>query len=139
MKAKLLEIINKGANRLTKDDKIFIKTCSQNLGRSKTFGACKNCYLDEAVLLCKEIEEKELVKVEQEQLKQALIQAHYAEAEVEEITEAPAEAPTERKIYIKKGVDILVNGMRVNRYTIDTDAKAEQLLKIIDRKYFYFF
>lgn len=138
MKAKLLEIINKGANRLTKDDKIFIKTCSQNLGRSRTFRACKNCYLDEAVLLCKEIEEKELVKVEQEQLKQALIQAHYAEAEVEEITEVPAEAPTERKIYIKKGVDILVNGMRVNRYTIDTDAKAEQLLKIIDRKYFEF-
>lgn len=123
MKTRLLEIINNGANKLTKDDKIFIKTCALELGLNVPVGTCKSCYIDNAVLLVQEIERKEELK------------------NVLPGEDAPAEATTEpgaeeRKIYIKKGVDIIVNGVRVNRYTVKTDAHAKALMKIIDKKYF---
>lgn len=135
MKTRLLEIINAGANKLTKDDKIFITMCAEELRQKAPAGSCKSCYIDSAVFLVQEIERQEEIAKEVQELENL----QPVEAMTEEV-EAPAEpvTETERKISIKKGVDILVNGMRVNRYTIDTDAKAEQLLKIIDRKYFEF-
>lgn len=124
MKTRLLEIINAGANKLTKDDKIFIKTSALELGRPAPAGSCKSCYIDSAVFLVQEIERQE------EQEEQELnLQATEVEAPTEPGTE-------ERKIFIKKGVDIIVNGVRVNRYTVKTDAHAKALMKIIDKKYF---
>lgn len=122
MKTRLLDIINKGANKLTKDDKIFIKMSAEELRQKAPAGSCKSCYIDSAVFLVQEIERQETAKEAQE-----------VEATTEEV-EAPAEV--ERKILIKKGVDIIVNGVRVNRYTVTTDAQAEALMKIIDKKYF---
>lgn len=124
MKTRLLEIINNGANKLTKDDKIFIKTTALELGLNTPAGTCKSCYIDNAVLLVQEIERKE------EELENA---QPGEDVRVEAPTEPGAE---ERKIYIKKGVDIIVNGVRVNRYTVKTDAHAKALMKIIDKKYF---
>lgn len=126
MKTRLLEIINAGANKLTKDDKIFIKTSALELGRPAPVGSCKSCYIDSAIFLVQEIERQE----EQE------LNLQPTEVETEEV-EAPTEPGTEeRKIFIKKGVDIIVNGVRVNRYTVKTDAHAKALMKIIDKKYF---
>lgn len=139
MKTRLLEIINAGANKLTKDDKIFIKTCALELGHPAPIGNCKSCYIDSAVFLAQEIERqeeraKEVQELEMLQPIEAITEE--VEAPAEEV-EAPAEpVATERKILIKKGVDIIVNGVRVNRYTITTDAQAEALMKIIDKKYF---
>lgn len=131
MKTRLLEIINNGANKLTKDDKIFIKTTALELGMSTPGGSCKNCYIDLAVFCVKEIENKEKQEIEQED-----INIETTTEEMEVSTEPAEEPAEERKIFIKKGVDILVNGRRVNRYTITTDAEAEALMKIIDKKYF---
>jgi hypothetical protein len=132
MKTRLLQIINKGANKLTKDDKIFITMCAEELRQKAPAGSCRSCYIDTAVFLVQEIERQE----ERAKEVQELEKLQPKEATTEEV-EAPAEpATTERKILIKKGVDIIVNGVRVNRYTITTDAQAEALLKIIDRKYF---
>jgi hypothetical protein len=126
MKTRLLEIINAGANKLTKDDKIFIKTSALELGHPAPVGICKSCYIDTAVFLVQEIERQE----EQE------LNLQPTEVEAEEV-ETPTEPGTEeRKIFIKKGVDIIVNGVRVNRYTVKTDAHAKALMKIIDKKYF---
>lgn len=126
MKTRLLEIINAGANKLTKDDKIFIKTSALELGRPTPVGSCKSCYIDSAIFLVQEIERQE----EQE------LNLQPTEVESEKV-EAPTEPGTEeRKIFIKKGVDIIVNGVRVNRYTVKTDAHAKALMKIIDKKYF---
>lgn len=128
MKTRLLEIINKGANKLTKDDKIFIKTTALELGLPAPGGTCKNCFIDLAIFAVKEIEHKEMKEKEQEEIN--------VETTTEDV-EVPTEPePAERKIFIKKGVDIIVNGRRVNRYTITTDAEAEALMKIIDKKYF---
>lgn len=122
MKTRLLEIINAGANKLTIDDKIFIKACALEIGQPTPVGSCKSCYIDRAIFLVQEIERQE----EQEP----------TEVEAEEV-ETPTEPCTEeRKIFIKKGVDIIVNGVRVNRYTVKTDAHAKALMKIIDKKYF---
>lgn len=133
MKTRLLEIINAGANKLTKDDKIFIKMCAEELRQKAPTGSCKSCYIDSVVFLVQEIERQE----ERAKEVQELENLQPVEAITEE-EEAPAEpvTETERKILIKKGVDILVNGRRVNRYTITTDAEAEALMKIIDKKYF---
>lgn len=131
MKTRLLEIINAGANKLTKDDKIFIKMCAEELRQKAPAGSCKSCYIDSAVFLAQEIERQE----ERAKEVQELENLQPVEATTEEV-EAPAEPATERKILIKKGVDIIVNGRRVNRYTITTDAEAEALMKIIDKKYF---
>jgi hypothetical protein len=129
MKTRLLQIINKGANKLTKDDKIFITMCAEELRQKAPAGSCRSCYIDSAVFLVQEIER-------QEERAQEIENLQSVEAITEEV-EAPAEpATTERKILIKKGVDIIVNGRRVNRYTITTDAEAEALMKIIDKKYF---
>lgn len=126
MKTRLLEIINTGANKLTKDDKIFIKTSALELGRPAPAGSCKSCYIDSAILLVQEIERQE----EQD------LNLQPTEVEAEKV-EAPTKPGTEeRKIFIKKGVDIIVNGVRVNRYTVKTDAHAKALMKIIDKKYF---
>jgi hypothetical protein len=125
MKTRLLNIINKGANKLTKDDKIFITMCAEELRQKAPAGSCRSCYIDSAVFLVQEIERQEERAKEVQEI----------EAITEEV-EAPAPAPTERKILIKKGVDIIVNGRRVNRYTITTDAEAGALMKIIDKKYF---
>lgn len=139
MKTRLLEIINAGANKLTKDDKIFIKTCALELGHPAPIGNCKSCYIDSAIFLVQEIERqeeraKEVQELEMLQPKEAITEE--VEAPAKEV-EAPAEpVATERNILIKKGVDIIVNGRRVNRYTITTDAEAEALMKIIDKKYF---
>lgn len=122
MKTRLLEIINAGANKLTKDDKIFIKTSALELGRPAPVGSCKSCYIDSAILLVQEIERQE----EQEP----------TEVEAEEVETPTEPGNEERKILIKKGVDIIVNGVRVNRYTVKTDAHAKALMKIIDKKYF---
>lgn len=131
MKTRLLEIINKGANKLTKDDKIFITMCAEELRQKAPAGSCRSCYIDSAVFLVQEIErQEERAKEEQE-----IENLQSVEAITEEV-EAPAEEVTERKILIKKGVDIIVNGVRVNRYTVTTDAQAEALMKIIDKKYF---
>lgn len=142
MKTRLLEIINKGANKLTKDDRIFITMCAEEVRQKAPAGSCKSCYIDSAIFLVQEIERqeeraKEVQELEKLQPKEAqeLEKLQPLEAITEEV-EAPAEAETERKIFIKKGVDIIVNGRRVNRYTITTDAEAEALMKIIDRKYF---
>jgi hypothetical protein len=44
-----------------------------------------------------------------------------------------------RKILIKENVNIIVNGVRVNRRTIDTDEKAQMLLNLgVNKKYFEF-
>ena len=131
MKTRLLEIINAGANKLTKDDKIFIKTSALELGHPAPAGSCKSCYIDGAIFLVQEIERQE----EQElNLQPTEVEAEEVEAEK---VEAPIEPGTEeRKIFIKKGVDIIVNGVRVNRYTVKTDAHAKALMKIIDKKYF---
>lgn len=140
MKERLLNIINAGGNKLTKDDRIFIKVCASRLGQNMPSGTCKNCYLDTAVLLVKRLEELEAEEAEEKALHQKLEEAKYIEPEnqTKEIVEASLLEPEPRKIQIKKGVDIIVNGQRVNRYTITTDAQAEELLKIIDRKYFEF-
>ena len=131
MKTRLLEIINTGANKLTKDDKIFIKTSALELGRPAPVGSCKSCYIDSAIFLVQEIERQEVQKLN---LQPTEVEAE--EVETEEV-EAPTEPGTEeRKIFIKKGVDIIVNGVRVNRYTVKTDAHAKALMKIIDKKYF---
>jgi hypothetical protein len=132
MKTRLKEIINNGANKLTKDDKIFIKTTALELGMPAPGGSCKSCYIDLAVFLAKEIEHKEMKEKEQEAINVETMEVPTGPTE-EPATEPAAE---ERKIFIKKGVDILVNGRRVNRYTITTDAEAEALMKIIDKKYF---
>lgn len=131
MKTRLLQIINKGANKLTKDDKIFITMCAEELRQKAPAGSCKSCYIDSAVFLLQEIER-------QEERAQEIENLQSVEAITEEVEAEPAEpmAETERKILIKKGVDIIVNGRRVNRYTITTDAEAEALMKIIDKKYF---
>lgn len=136
MKTRLLEIINAGANKLTKDDKIFITMCAEELRQKAPAGSCKSCYIDSAVFLVQEIERqeeraKEVQELEMLQPKEAMTEE--VEAPAEEV-EAPAEPV--RKIFIKKGVDIIVNGVRVNRYTVTTDAQAEALMKIIDKKYF---
>lgn len=133
MKTRLLEIINAGANKLTKDDKIFIKMSAEELQQKAPVGSCKSCYIDSAVFLVQEIERQE----ERANEVQELENLQPVEAMTEEV-EAPAEpvTETERKILIKKGVDIIVNGVRVNRYTVTTDAQAEALMKIIDKKYF---
>lgn len=138
MKTRLLEIINAGANKLTKDDKIFIKTTALELGMPAPVGSCKNCYIDLAVFVAKEIEIKEAKEKEQENIDLQSIEVEATAEDVEETVEPaePAEPAEERKIFIKKGVDILVNGVRVNRYTVTTDAQAEALMKIIDKKYF---
>lgn len=139
MKTRLLEIINKGANKLTKDDKIFITMCAEELRQKAPAGSCRSCYIDSAFFLVQEIErQEERAKEEQEIENLQSVEAitEEVEAPAEEV-EAPAEpATTERKILIKKGVDIIVNGVRVNRYTVTTDAEAEALMKIIDKKYF---
>lgn len=138
MKTRLLEIINKGANKLTKDDKIFIKTTALELGMPAPGGTCKNCYIDLAIFAIKEIEHKEIKEKEQEEINvETITEDVEVPTEPEPEPAEPAEAePAERKIFIKKGVDIIVNGRRVNRYTITTDAEAEALMKIIDKKYF---
>jgi hypothetical protein len=141
MKTRLLEIINAGANKLTKDDKIFIKTTALELGMPAPVGSCKNCYIDLAVFVVKEIEIKEEKEKEQENIDLQFVEVETTAEDVEASIEpveivVPAEPAEERKIFIKKGVDILVNGRRVNRYTITTDAEAEALMKIIDKKYF---
>lgn len=130
MKTRLLEIINKGANKLTKDDKIFIKTTALELGLPAPGGTCKNCFIDLAIFAVKEIEHKEMKEKENEDINVETI------TEDVEVPTEPEPEPEERKIFIKKGVDIIVNGRRVNRYTITTDAEAEALMKIIDKKYF---
>ena len=145
MKTRLIEIINAGANKLTKDDKIFIKTCALELGHPAPIGNCKSCYIDSAVFLAQEIERQEERAKEVQELE--MLQPIEAPAEDAEAPAEDAEAPVEpvepvapaepvRKIFIKKGVDIIVNGVRVNRYTVTTDAQAEALMKIIDKKYF---
>lgn len=141
MKTRLLEIINAGANKLTKDDKIFIKTTALELGMPAPVGSCKNCYIDLAVFVAKEIEIKEAKEKEQENIDLQFIEVEATAEDVEAPVEfvepvEPVKPAEERKIFIKKGVDILVNGRRVNRYTITTDAEAEALMKIIDKKYF---
>lgn len=140
MKQRLLNIINAGGNKLTKDDRIFIKVCASSLGQNLPSGTCKNCYIDTAVIIIKKLEELEAEEAKEMELQQKLIEAKYIEPESreEEIVEASLLEPEPRKIQIKKGVDIIVNGQRVNRYTITTDAQAEALLKKIDRKYFEF-
>lgn len=131
MKTRLLDIINNGANKLTKDDKIFIKMSAEELRQKAPAGSCKSCYIDSAVFLVQEIERQEETAKEVQELEKL----QPVEVTTEEV-EAPAEPATERKILIKKGVDIIVNGVRVNRYTVTTDTQAEALMKIIDKKYF---
>ena len=114
MKTKLKEIINKGASNLSNEDKIFIKKLALENGFPKNTLSKKKCastYIDVAVILAQKLEEGE-------------------ETEVEE--------KPQRRIEVKKGVDILVNGVRVNRYTVTTDEQAEKLLALIGDKYFEF-
>ena len=105
MKTRLLEIINAGANKLTKDDKIFITMCAEELRQKAPAGSCRSCYIDSAVFLVQEIERQE----ERAKEVQELENLQPVEAMTEEV-EAPAEpvTETERKILIKKGVDITI-------------------------------
>lgn len=115
MKTKLKEIINKGASNLSNEDKIFIKKLALENGFPKNTLSKKKCastYIDVAVILAQKLEEGE-------------------ETEVKEVKR-------QRRIEVKKGVDILVNGVRVNRYTVTTDEQAEKLLALIGDKYFEF-
>ena len=115
MKTKLKEIINKGASNLSNEDKIFIKKLARENGFPKNTLSKKKCastYIDVAVILAQKLEEGE-------------------ETEVKEVKR-------QRRIEVKKGVDILVNGVRVNRYTVTTDEQAEKLLALIGDKYFEF-
>ena len=115
MKTKLRNIINKGASNLSNEDKIFIKKLALENGLPKNTLSKKKCasaYIDVAVILAQKLEE---------------------EGEETEVKEVP-----QRRIEVKKGVDILVNGVRVNRYTVTTDEQAEKLLALIGDKYFEF-
>lgn len=113
MKTKLKKIINKGASNLSNEDKKFIKTLALENGLPRNTLSKKKCastYIDVAVILAQKLEE-----------------------EGEE-----TEVKPQRRIEVKKGVDILVNGVRVNRYTVTTDEQAEKLLALIGDKYFEF-
>ena len=116
MKTKLRNIINKGASNLSNEDKIFIKKLALENGLPKNTLSKKKCastYIDVAVILAQKLEEEG------------------EETEVKEVK-------PQRRIEVKKGVDILVNGVRVNRYTVTTDEQAEKLLALIGDKYFEF-
>lgn len=107
----LRTIINK--KTLSKSDKSYILELAQEseFVYNDFNNKCGDCYKDLAVLLLAHLEEQ-----------------------------APEQEPVpveERKILIKKNVDIFVNGVRVNRQTIKTDEQAKQLLEIgLSRKYF---
>lgn len=107
----LRKIIEK--KTLSKADKMLVLEMAQyNEFAYNDFNpACGDCYKDLAILLLQHLEQ----------------------------TEAQALEPAEekRKILIKKGVDIIVNGARVNRQTIKTDEQAKQLLELgLSLKYF---
>ena len=115
MKTKLKEIINRGANDLSNEDKIFIKNLALENGLPKNTLSRKKCasaYIDVAVILAQKLEDSEETEVKEEK--------------------------QQRRIEVKKGVDILVNGVRINRYTVTTDEQAEKLLALIGDKYFEF-
>lgn len=105
----LRTIINK--KTLSKSDKSYILELAQEseFVYNDFNEKCGDCYRDLAVLLLKHLEEQ-----------------------------SPEEEPVEeRKILIKKNVDIFVNGVRVNRQTIKTDEQAKQLLELgLSKKYF---
>lgn len=106
----LRTIINK--KTLSKSDKSYILELAQEseFVYNDFNEKCGDCYRDLAVLLLKHLEE----------------QSPEEEQQVEE-----------RKILIKKNVDIFVNGVRVNRQTIKTDEQAKQLLELgLSKKYF---
>lgn len=108
----LRKIIDK--KTLSKADKMLIIEMAQEHEFSYTdfSSGCADCYKDLAILLLQHLEEQA-----QEQ--------------------APVPAEEERKILIKKGVDLFVNGVRVNRQTIKTDEQAKQLLELgLSKKYF---
>lgn len=134
MKERLLNIINAGANRVSKDDRVFIKYCATELCQEVPAGTCKNCYVDTAVILVQKLEEQEKFANSEMNLTAFLIE----QDNEPEATEVEESEKKERKILIKKGVDLLVNGVRVNRYTVTTDEQAEKLTKILDKKYFEF-
>lgn len=105
----LRTIINK--KTLSKSDKSYILELAQEseFVYNDFNKKCGDCYRDLAVLLLKHLEEQ---SPEEEQVE-------------------------ERKILIKKNVDIFVNGVRVNRQTIKTDEQAKQLLELgLSKKYF---
>ena len=105
----LKKIIEKKS--LNKSDKSYVLELAQlnDFDYSNINLSCNDCYKDLAILLAQYLEDKE-----------------------------PAKAPTEeRRILIKKGVDVIVNGIRVNRQTIKTDEQAKQLLELgLSKKYF---
>lgn len=106
----LRNIISK--KTLSKSDKAYILEVAQdnNFAYNDFNPKCGDCYKDLAILLLQHLEEQT------------------PEIETE---------PAERKIKIKKGVDIFVNGVRVNSHTIRTDEQARALLDIgLKKKYF---
>jgi hypothetical protein len=107
----LRKIIEK--KTLSKADKMLVIEMAQHheFSYNDFNPACGDCYKDLAILLLQHLEQTE--------------------------EQAPEPAEEERKILIKKGVDIIVNGVRVNRQTIKTDEQAKQLLELgLSKKYF---
>jgi hypothetical protein len=109
----LRKIINEGANHLSNQDKTTILNLASEMGIEHDVTeetTCRSCYIDLAVKLLCEMGDTSAVK--------------------------PAEN-AEQKLRIKKGVDIIVNGVRVNRYTINSDEMAQRLLDSgLNKKYF---
>lgn len=107
----LRKIIEK--KTLSKADKMLVLEMAQHheFAYNDFNPACGDCYKDLAILLLQHLEQTEV--------------------------QAPAPSEEERKILIKKGVDIIVNGVRINSQTIRSDEQARHLLELgLSRKYF---
>lgn len=96
---KLREIAEKTANKVSAEDKQFIRSLASqyNVQLPKDKPNCKSCYVDAAVQIWKKIKESEPI-------------------------------PSERKYVLRDGVDVIWNGIRINEASC-TDELAEQWIK----------
>lgn len=108
---RLREIINK--KKINKVDKIYIdERANDSNFVYDLHSTCSECYRDKAIMLLKYLQENDI----------------------------PQEVSVVRKIRVKKNVDIIVNGIRVNDVTIKTDEQAQLLLDLgLSKKYFDFY
>jgi hypothetical protein len=109
---RLREIINK--KKINKVDKMYIDERAQDSNFVYDLhSTCSECYRDKAIMLLKHLQENDISQ----------------EVSV-----------SVRKIRVKKNIDIIVNGMRVNDVTIKTDEQAQHLLDMgLSKKYFDFY
>lgn len=104
---RLRTIAGNAASNLTADDKQFIKEQSEQAGLTfEPKGACKNCYIDQAVLLYKHLSKTQ-----------------------------PAEQ-SDRAYVLKEGVDIIWQGIRINAATATDDLCKRWLAMGLGTKYF---